>query len=102
MVVSQQLTGLQYQFVEFIVATSTSSPSRKQQRIIRSHASRGRAKKRQRPQLKSWILQRDGSPSLVDDQYTSIPPRVGWDLSFFDFPIEIQPYMQGELSLGNC
>ncbi|EHK41992.1 uncharacterized protein TrAtP1_011660 [Trichoderma atroviride] len=89
-----------YQFIEFVVATSTSSPSRKQQRTIRSHASRGRTKRRQRPQLKSWILQRDGSPSLVDDQYTSIPPRVGWDLSFFDFPIEIQPYMQGDLSLA--
>ncbi|KAL7922559.1 hypothetical protein ACQKWADRAFT_292786 [Trichoderma austrokoningii] len=89
-----------YQSIEFIVATSTSSPSRKQQQAIRSHASRGRTKRRQRPQLKSWILQRNGSPTLVDDQYTSIPPRVGWDLSFFDFPIEIQPYMQGDLSLA--
>ncbi|KAL7896620.1 hypothetical protein HDV63DRAFT_395216 [Trichoderma sp. SZMC 28014] len=95
-----QLQSGNYQFVEFIVATSTSSPDRKQQRTIRSHASRGRSKRRQRPQLKSWILQRNGSPSLVDDQYTSIPPRVGWDLSFFDFPIEIQPYMQGDLSLA--
>jgi hypothetical protein len=38
----------------------------------------------------------------VDDQYTSIPPKVGWDLSFFGFPIEIQPYMHGDLSLGTC
>jgi hypothetical protein len=45
-------------------------------------------------------MQRNGSPSSVDDQYISIPSRVGWDLSFVDFPIEIQPYMQGNLALG--
>ncbi|KAH8126568.1 hypothetical protein LI328DRAFT_165955 [Trichoderma asperelloides] len=95
-----QHQSAKHQPIEFIVATSTPSLSRKQQRTIRSHASRGRTKKRQRPQLKSWILQQNGCPSLVDDQYTSIPPRVGWDLSFFDFPIEIQPYMQGDLSLA--
>ncbi|KAK5998039.1 hypothetical protein PT974_00409 [Cladobotryum mycophilum] len=43
-------------------------------------------------------MQRNESPADVDDQYTSTPKRVGSDLSLVNFPVEIQPYIQGDLA----
>lgn len=98
---SKQLSVHLTKSFEFVTHNSPGKPDRDGQRLIRSHASRGKRNKKHAGLLdRSWILQRNGSLAAVDAQYTSIPSRVGSDLSFFTFPVELQPYMQDDIARG--
>ncbi|RSL45492.1 hypothetical protein CEP53_010767 [Fusarium sp. AF-6] len=82
--------------LEFVVEEPLQKPSRKNQKLVKSHVSRGRPSRKERPGVKSWILKRDAQKE-VEIQHGSIPPRVGSDFSLLDFPEPLQPYMKQDL-----
>jgi hypothetical protein len=94
-----QPLAVQDKSFEFIAHDSLAKPIMERQRLIRSHASRGKRRKKRGPVM-SWILQQHGQPVQVDDAYTSIPRQVGSDFSFLELPVELQPYMQRDIAQG--
>ncbi|CAM1505951.1 Fc.00g115880.m01.CDS01 [Cosmosporella sp. VM-42] len=91
------LTGDIGKRLEFIVETAPHRPSGKNKRLIRSHVSRGRLRRKDASDFKSWILQKDGKLMAIGVDYNSIPSRVGSDLSLINFPEVLKPYMQEDI-----
>ena len=83
---------------KFITSTSTYNPTREDRKQIKSHVSRGRPRRQQRQGAKSWILQRDGQLTNLENDGTPIPGRVGSDLSLVNFPEDLKPYMQEDFT----
>ncbi|KAI8723186.1 hypothetical protein NCS52_00173900 [Fusarium sp. LHS14.1] len=82
--------------LEFVVEEPSQKPSRKNQKLVKSHVSRGRPSRKDRPGVKSWILKKDAQKE-VEIQHESIPARVGSDFSLLEFPEPLQPYMKQDL-----
>ncbi|RTE73916.1 hypothetical protein BHE90_011668 [Fusarium euwallaceae] len=82
--------------LEFVVEEPSQKPSRKNQKLVKSHISRSRPTRKERPGVKSWILKGDAQKE-VEIQHGSIPPHVGSDFSLLDFPEPLQPYMKQDL-----
>lgn len=82
---------------KFITKTSTYSPTHEDRREVKSHVSRGRPRRKQHHETKSWIMRQDGKCTKSDDMKISIPSRVGSDISLIDFPEILKPYMEEDL-----
>lgn len=86
---------------QFVLQSGNSKEKNRQAlHKVRSHISRTRPKQKRRPPLPSWILQRDGHVVDVDAQYTSVPSRIGNDFSLANLPIELKPYICGDIAKG--
>ena len=83
--------------LQFVAETSPHRPSQKNKKLIKSHVSRGRLRRKDDSNFKSWILRRNGKLTSMDNCYSSIPSRVGSDLSLISFPEVLKPYMQEDI-----
>ncbi|EWZ41167.1 hypothetical protein FOZG_06571 [Fusarium oxysporum Fo47] len=94
MLKSRQQTSHNQSFT-FIAQTPSTKSDKKNQRIVRSHARSNSARKNKR-QVKSWILnQKECMVLQVPDG--TIPGRVGTNFSLLDFPEPLQAYMENDI-----
>lgn len=82
---------------QFIVSSSPDHASQETRKLIKSHVSRNRDRRKKNSEMKSWIQRQSGSGKapLVEHK---IPERVGWDFSLLDFPEVLQAYMREDLT----
>lgn len=79
----------------FIAQTPSTKSDKKNQRIVRSHA-RSNSARKNKGQVKSWILnQKECMVLQVPDG--TIPGRVGTNFSLLDFPEPLQAYMENDI-----
>lgn len=83
---------------QFIVNPSPGQKNPKTAKLIKSHVSRTRDRRKKHPDMKSWIQRQDGSLVNAPLVEHKIPERVGSDFSLLDFPEALQAYMREDLT----
>jgi len=86
---------------QFIVSTSSRRPDKGDRKLIKSHIIRARHKAKTPRELPAW-LSSTAALTTGDNLYqslsaASVPKRVGSDLSLFQFPEVMKPYMLQDL-----
>ncbi|KAH7131243.1 hypothetical protein EDB81DRAFT_696556 [Dactylonectria macrodidyma] len=94
------------QSFKFITGNPSQKRNRNRQREIKSHVGREIASRRRnaQPRLQSWLLINRGDESMPQQlrtelvSSTPIPPRVGSEFSWVQFPEAMKPYMLQDLT----